>query len=101
MSSISSASSCNDTLTPRGSWASLDLRSSSSDPLLPDLLERRPPEQLDQLNETRRMEGRKGGLLGLYASYIDDEEAVEKRVQAEQPCEIIGHRLLITCLDLK
>lgn len=79
----------------------MDLRSSSSDPLLPDLLERRPPEQLDQLNETRRMEGRKGGLLGLYASYIDDEEAVEKRIQAEPPSEIIGHRILVNCLDLR
>lgn len=101
VSSISSSSSCNETLTPRGSWASLDLRSSSSDPLLPDLLERRSPEQMDQLNESRRMDGRQLDLLGLYTPYIDDEEAVERRLPAEIPCELMGHRILVQCQQLK
>ncbi|GBP46865.1 Dedicator of cytokinesis protein 6 [Eumeta japonica] len=101
VASISSSSSCNETLTPRGSWASLDLRSSSSDPLLPDLLERRPAEQLDALNEVRRMENRQSDLLGLYAPYLDEEEAVERRLAPEIPCEIIGHRMLVVCHQLK
>lgn len=99
---MTSSSSCNDTLTPRGSWASLDLRSSSSDPLLPDLLERRPPEQLDAINEARRMENRQSDLLGLYTPYIDDEEeAVERRLPADMPCEVMGHRILVICHQLK
>lgn len=44
--------------TPRGSWASFDLRNSVSDPLIPSLLERVPPETIDQLNEVRRQEER-------------------------------------------
>lgn len=44
--------------TPRGSWASFDLRNSVSDPLIPSLLERVPPEKIDQLNEVRRQEER-------------------------------------------
>ncbi|PSN30231.1 hypothetical protein C0J52_26949 [Blattella germanica] len=44
--------------TPRGSWASFDLRNSVSDPPIPSLLERVPPETIDQLNEVRRQEDR-------------------------------------------
>ncbi|CAB3248142.1 unnamed protein product [Arctia plantaginis] len=101
VASISSSSSCNETLTPRGSWASLDLRSSSSDPLLPDLFERKPPEQIDALNEARRLENRQPDLLGLYTPYLDEEEAVERRLAAEMPCEIMGHRILVVCHQLK
>ncbi|XP_045511771.1 dedicator of cytokinesis protein 7 [Colias croceus] len=101
VASISSSSSCNETLTPRGSWASLDLRSSSSDPLLPDLFEKKPQEQIDAVNEGRRLENRQSDLLGLYAPYLDEEEAVERRLAAEMPCELMGHRILVVCHQLK
>lgn len=54
----SSVSSCTDTLTPRNSWASFDLRNSVGDPLILELLERTAPEHVDQLNESRRQEDR-------------------------------------------
>ncbi|XP_063839037.1 dedicator of cytokinesis protein 7 [Ostrinia nubilalis] len=101
VASISSSSSCNETLTPRGSWASLDLRSSSSDPLLPDLFERRPPEQMDAANEAKRLENRQPDLLGLYTPYLDEDEAVERRLAAEMPSEVMGHRILVNCHQLK
>ncbi|XP_047987110.1 LOW QUALITY PROTEIN: dedicator of cytokinesis protein 7 [Leguminivora glycinivorella] len=101
VASISSSSSCNETLTPRGSWASLDLRSSSADPLLPDLFERRPPDQQDAVNEARRLENRQADLLGLYSPYLDEEEAVERRLAAEMPSEVTGHRILVHCHQLK
>lgn len=44
--------------TPRGSWASLDLRHSQHDPLFPNILERICPEIVDQLNEQKRLEDR-------------------------------------------
>lgn len=49
-------SNCGD--TPRGSWASLDLRHSQHDPLLPSLLDRVCPETIDQMNEQKRLEDR-------------------------------------------
>ncbi|CAH0726332.1 unnamed protein product, partial [Brenthis ino] len=101
VASISSSSSCNETLTPRGSWASLDLRSSSSDPLLPDVFEKKPPEQVDAINEAKRLENRQSDLLGLYAPYLDEDEAVERRLAAEMPCEVMGHRILVVCHQLK
>ncbi|RVE50344.1 hypothetical protein evm_005010 [Chilo suppressalis] len=101
VASISSSSSCNETLTPRGSWASLDLRSSSSDPLLPDLFDKKPPDQLDAANEAKRMENRQSDLLGLYMPYLDEDEAVERRLAADMPCEQMGHRILVVCHQLK
>ncbi|CAG9121665.1 unnamed protein product [Plutella xylostella] len=101
VASMSSSSSCNETLTPRGSWASLDLRSSSSDPLLPDLFDKKPIEQIDAINEARRMENRQADLMGLYSSYLDDEDAVERRMPAEMPCEVMGHRIMVVCHQLK
>ncbi|XP_026490440.2 dedicator of cytokinesis protein 7 isoform X1 [Vanessa tameamea] len=101
VASISSSSSCNETLTPRGSWASLDLRSSSSDPLLPDVFEKKPPDQVDAINEAKRLENRQTDLLGLYAPYLDEEEAVERRLAAEMPCELMGHRIMVVCHQLK
>ncbi|XP_039764432.1 dedicator of cytokinesis protein 7 isoform X2 [Pararge aegeria] len=101
VASISSSSSCNETLTPRGSWASLDLRSSSSDPLLPDVFEKKPPDQVDATNEAKRLENRQADLLGLYAPYLDEEEAVERRLAAEMPCELMGHRIMVQCHQVK
>lgn len=100
ISSLSSISSCTDnTLTPRGSWASFDLRSSVNDPLIPGLLDRTPAEAIDQNNEKRRFEERQESLFTLYQDVDDD--IVEKRLPAEMPFEHIGHRFLVKCISLK
>lgn len=54
--------------TPRGSWASsiFDLKNSSPDALLPSLLERTAPEDMDRHNTENRKHGRHRDLLGLY-----------------------------------
>lgn len=101
IASLSSVSSCTtDTLTPRGSWANFDLRSSVNDPLLPGLLDRVPVEQIDQSNESRRADERQEALFTLYPD-IDIEDSIERRVPAEIPGEHIGHRIFIKCLQLK
>lgn len=100
IASLASVSSCTDTLTPRSSWASFDLRRSVNDPLIPNLLDNVPPDQIDQLNEMRRQEDRQGALFSLYPE-IEAEEAIERRLQAELPVEHIGHRILVKCLQLR
>lgn len=101
ISSLSSISSCTDnTLTPRGSWASFDLRSSLNDPLIPGLLDRTPAETTDQTNEKRRLDDRQESLFTLTMDQ-DDDDVVEKRLPAEMPFEHIGHRFLVKCLQLK
>lgn len=98
---MASVSSCGDTLTPRNSWASLDLRHSAGDPLIPEILEPSAPETLDQLNESRRQTERQDALFGLCCS-VDKEagEPVEKRLPAAPPCEHQGHRILVKCHQL-
>ncbi|GFG38563.1 hypothetical protein Cfor_01625 [Coptotermes formosanus] len=86
--------------TPRGSWASFDLRNSVSDPLIPSLLERVAPETLDQLNEVRRQEERHSALFSLYPLQ-DEEEVIEKRLPAEVPSEHVAHRIFVKCMQLK
>lgn len=48
-----------------------------------------------------RLENRQADLLGLYAPYLDEEEAVERRLAAEMPCEMMGHRIMVVCHQLK
>ncbi|KAL1463566.1 hypothetical protein WDU94_015306 [Cyamophila willieti] len=86
--------------TPRGSWAGHDLLNSVSDPLIVSLLDRIPSDTIDQLNEVTRQEGRQDVLFSLYSTYQDDEP-VEKRCIPNLPCEPLGHRILIKCLELK
>ncbi|EEC08577.1 signal recognition particle receptor, putative, partial [Ixodes scapularis] len=88
--------------TPRGSWASsvFDLRNSEADPLLPSLLERTPPEELDRRNALVRQESRHDALFELYPCQ-DEEEIVERRLPADLPREHLGHRILVRCLALK
>lgn len=100
IASLSSVSSCTDTLTPRGSWASFDLRSSVNDPLISGLLDRLPPESVDQTNETRRIEDRQDGLFSLCIDN-DPEDATERRLPAEIPIEHVGHRIMVKCIHLK
>lgn len=99
VSSLSSISSCTDTLTPRGSWASFDLRSSVNDPLIPGLLDRTPADTIDHNNEKRRLEDRQESIFALNQDIDDD--IVEKRLPAEIPYEHIGHRFVVKCLQLK
>lgn len=103
IASLSSVSSCTDTLTPRGSWASFDLRSSVNDPLLPGLLDRQAPETIDVANERRRAEERQPALFyGLGPDAVGDaEDFVERRPAGEMPVEHVGHRVLVKCLQLK
>ncbi|CAG9827394.1 unnamed protein product [Diabrotica balteata] len=99
--SIASVSSCGDTLTPRNSWASLDLRHSAGDPLIPEILEHAIPEALDQLNESRRQIDRQDALFTLTNSEPAFEiEPVEKRLPAVPPYEHMGHRVLVKCQQL-
>ncbi|CAH1183209.1 unnamed protein product [Phaedon cochleariae] len=100
--SIASVSSCGDTLTPRNSWASLDLRHSAGDPLIPEILEQSAPEALDQLNESRRQIERQDTLFDLAPAEISFEssESVEKRLPATAPYEHLGHRILVKCQQL-
>nr|XP_014087312.1 dedicator of cytokinesis protein 7 isoform X2 [Bactrocera oleae] len=100
IASLSSVSSCTDTLTPRGSWASFDLRRSVNDPLIPNLLDDVPPEQIDQMNESRRQEDRQEALFTLYPE-ADPEDIIERRLPAEIPMEHLGHRILVKCLQLR
>ncbi|KAG4065416.1 hypothetical protein HA402_002814 [Bradysia odoriphaga] len=100
IASLSSVSSCTDTLTPRGSWATFDLRSSVNDPLISDLLHRLPPETVDQTNEARRSEDRQDGLFSLGIEN-DPEDAIERRLPAEIPIEHVGHRIMVKCINLK
>jgi len=88
--------------TPRGSWASsdFDLRNSASDGLIPSLLERVPVEEIDRLNEARRMENRQEAIFSLYPLQ-DEEDAIERRLPAESPAGHLGHRILVKCLSLK
>ncbi|GAB6031639.1 hypothetical protein CHUAL_009399 [Chamberlinius hualienensis] len=88
--------------TPRGSWASsdFDLRNSAADSIIPSLLERSPIEEVDLLNEARRMENRQESIFSL-DPLPDEEDAIEKRLPAECPVEHFGHRILVDCLSLK
>lgn len=101
MASLGSISSCGDTLTPRNSWASLDLRHSAGDPLIPEILEQAVPEAQDQLNDSRRQVDRQEHLFALCSAVSDDlQEPVEKRLPATMPTEHMGHRILVKCLEL-
>lgn len=103
MISLGSLSSCGDTLTPRNSWASLDLRHSAGDPLIPEILEHAAPDVQDQLNDTRRQTERQDTLFALCPNPNQNDEngeAVERRLPASAPSEHLGHRILVKCLEL-
>ncbi|XP_065358004.1 dedicator of cytokinesis protein 7 isoform X2 [Calliphora vicina] len=100
IASLSSVSSCTDTLTPRGSWASFDLRRSVNDPLIPNLLDDVPPEHIDQTNESKRLEDRQEALFSLYPE-AEAEDIIERRLSAELPMEHMGHRIYVKCLQLR
>lgn len=99
---LSAGTDTDNTLTPRNSWASFDLRNSVGDPLIPELLERISPENIDELNESRRQapEDRIESLFSVY-HVTEGEEPIERRLLAEPPSEHLGHRVLVKCLQLK
>ncbi|XP_076977876.1 dedicator of cytokinesis protein 6 isoform X1 [Tamandua tetradactyla] len=88
--------------TPRGSGASgiFDLRNLAADSLLPSLLERAAPEEVDRRNEALRRQHRAPTLLTLYPA-PDEDEAVERCSHPEPPREHFGQRILVKCLSLK
>lgn len=100
LSSVSTLVSSTDTLTPRGSWASFDLRSSANDPLIDGILERVQPENVDQINEAKRSEDRQDNLFSLYPN-IDFDDVIERRPLAKMPHEHIGNRIFVKCHQLK
>ncbi|XP_040842271.1 dedicator of cytokinesis protein 6 isoform X2 [Ochotona curzoniae] len=87
---------------PCGSGASgiFDLRNLEADSLLPSLLEREAPEEVDRRNEALRRQHRPPALLTLYPA-PDEDEAVERCSRPETPREHFGQRLLVKCLSLK
>ncbi|CAG0892792.1 unnamed protein product, partial [Darwinula stevensoni] len=95
--------------TPRGSWASsiFDLRNSESDPLIPPILERLPPETLDESNSRQRTEKRQDCLFLLHPPPIPNfseaggSDWTECRIPADIPAEHMGQRILVKCLELK
>lgn len=87
-------------MTPRNSWASLDLRHSAGDPLISEILEQNAPEALDQLNESRRQIERQDALFALCSGEKDTGEPIEKRILAAPPSEHVGHRVLVKCHQL-
>ncbi|KAF5914368.1 hypothetical protein HPG69_000479 [Diceros bicornis minor] len=88
--------------TPRSSGASgiFDLRNLAADSLLPSLLERAAPEDVDRRNETLRRQNRPRALLALYPA-PEEDEAVERCSHPEPPREHFGQRILVKCLSLK
>ncbi|KAB0392742.1 hypothetical protein E2I00_011956, partial [Balaenoptera physalus] len=88
--------------TPRSSGASgiFDLRNLAADSLLPSLLERAAPEDVDRRNEALRRQHRPRALLALYPA-PDEDEAVERCSRPEPPREHFGQRILVKCLSLK
>ncbi|CAG9768957.1 unnamed protein product [Ceutorhynchus assimilis] len=100
--SIGSLSSCGDTLTPRNSWASLDLRHSAGDALIPEILEQSILESQDQVNESQRQIERQETVFALVPQDFQTEiqEPVEKRLPANAPSEHLGHRVLVKCQQL-
>ncbi|ELK28718.1 Dedicator of cytokinesis protein 6 [Myotis davidii] len=91
-----------DSDTPRSSGASgiFDLKNLAADSLLPSLLERVAPEDVDRRNEALRRQHRARTLLTLYPA-PDEDEAVERCSHPEPPCEHFGQRILVKCLSLK
>uniref|UniRef100_A0A8C9ILX5 Dedicator of cytokinesis 6 n=1 Tax=Piliocolobus tephrosceles TaxID=591936 RepID=A0A8C9ILX5_9PRIM len=88
--------------TPRSSGASsiFDLRNLAADSLLPSLLERVAPEDVDRRNESLRRQHRPLALLTLYPA-PDEDEPVERCSRPEPPREHFGQRILVKCLSLK
>lgn len=81
--------------TPRGSWASFDLRNSVSDPLIPSLLERVPPETIDQLNEVRRQEERQVCLVLSSVDYVTNVN-MELPSSSRCHCSVSSHSVIFT-----
>uniref|UniRef100_A0A4X2KT50 Dedicator of cytokinesis 6 n=1 Tax=Vombatus ursinus TaxID=29139 RepID=A0A4X2KT50_VOMUR len=79
--------------TPRGSWASniFDLKNSAADSLLPSLLERTAPDEIDRRNEELRRQNRPRDLLALYPA---PDEVSPARVT---PAKSLGARAFSMC----
>ncbi|KAL7303214.1 hypothetical protein TKK_0004415 [Trichogramma kaykai] len=97
----SDLSQCGSQDTPRGSWASLDLRHSQHDPLLPGVLDRVTPEKLDQINEQKRLDDRQEALFSLYSLPPSADDEWQEITLPSEPTEPFAHKILVKCLQLK
>ena len=95
-----SSRSSGSTETPRGSWATFDLRQTASDPLPPGLLDRLAPEAIDTVNRMRRAELELDTMFALYPPQ-EDEDMMERRSLPEMAVEQLGHRILVKCTQLQ
>ncbi len=86
--------------TPRGSWASFDLRNSQPDAAIKGLLDSWDADRVDSSNENKRREGRPVKLFGLYPSPCE-YEMIERRLMADEPMEPIKHRIFVQCIKLE
>lgn len=90
----------NGTETPRGSWASFDLRNSQPDAPIAGLLDSWDADTVDSSNENKRREMRPVKLFGLYPT-PNEAEMIERRLLADEPMENIKHRIYVQCNKLE
>lgn len=86
--------------TPRGSWASFDLRNSQPDAPVAGLLDVVNPDTVDSLNELKRSEKRPKKIFSLYP-HQPESEMTERRFPAKVPQENVRHRILVQCNKLQ
>ena len=86
--------------TPRGSWASFDLRNSQPDAPIAGLLDSWDADTVDSANENKRREMRPIKIFGLYPT-PSESEMIERRLMAEEPMESIKHRIFVQCNKLE
>ena len=86
--------------TPRGSWASFDLRNSQPDAPIAGLLDSWDADTVDSANENKRRDLRPIKIFGLYPT-PSENEMIERRLMAEEPMESIRHRIYVQCNKLE
>lgn len=86
--------------TPRGSWASFDLRNSQPDPVIAGVLDSVDADTVDSINEVKRSEKRAKKVFALYPLQPEPEMS-ERRFPAKVPQENIRHRILVQCNKLE
>ena len=86
--------------TPRGSWASFDLRNSQPDAAIAGLLDAVDADTVDSINEIKRSDKRPRKVFALYPLQTETEMS-ERRFPSKVPQENIRHRILVQCNKLE
>ena len=86
--------------TPRGSWASFDLRNSQPDASIAGLLDAVDADTVDSINEMKRSDKRPKKVFALYPLQTEAEMS-ERRFPSKVPQENIRHRILVQCNKLE